>query len=82
MKYIKFINGEIWLGRDPDTGQDDFKVVISNERIRFLRNNVEVAYISGAKLYITDAQILGNLEIGNFAWLPRSNGGMSLRYNS
>lgn len=82
LKYIKFINGEIWLGRDPDPGQDDFKVVISNERIRFLRNNVEVAYISGAKLYITDAQILGNLEIGNFAWLPRSNGGMSLRYNS
>ena len=81
LKYIKFINGEIWLGRDPDPGQDDFKVVISNERIRFLRNNIEIAYISGSKLYITDAQILGNLEIGNFAWIPRSNGGMSLRYN-
>lgn len=81
LKYIKFINGEIWLGRDPDPGQDDFKVVISNQRIRFLRNNAEVAYISESKLYITDAQILGNLEIGNFAWIPRSNGGMSLRYN-
>lgn len=80
LKYIKFIDGEIWLGRDPDPGQDDFKVVISNERIRFLQNNVEVAYLSNNKLYVQDAQILGNLTIGNFNWLPRSNGGMSLRH--
>lgn len=79
LKYIKFIDGEIWLGRDPDPGQDDFKVVISNQRIRFLQNNAEVAYLSNDRLFIQDGQILGNLEIGNFAWLPRSNGGMSLR---
>lgn len=82
LKYIKFIDGEIWLGRDPDPGQDDFKVVISNERIRFLQNNIEVAYLSNDRLFIRDAQILANLMIGNFAWLPRSNGGMSLRHNS
>lgn len=79
LKYIKFIDGEIWLGRDPDPGQDDFKVVISNQRIRFLQNNAEVAYLSNDKLFIQDGQILGNLIIGNFSWLPRSNGGMSLR---
>ena len=81
LRYIKFIDGEIWLGRDPDPGQDDFKVVISNQRIRFLQNNAEVAYLSNDKLFIQDGQILGNLVIGNFAWLPRGNGGMSLRRN-
>lgn len=80
LKYIKFIGGEIWLGRDPDPGQDDFKVVISNERIRFLQNNVEVAYISNQQLYITDARVTRRLEIGNFAFFPRANGNMTLRY--
>lgn len=80
LKYIRFIDGEIWLGRDPDPGEDDFKVVISNERIRFLQNNVEVAYISNKQLYITNARITERLEIGNFAFFPRENGNMTLRY--
>lgn len=80
LRYIKFIDGEIWLGRDPDPGEDDFKVVISNERIRFLQNNIEVAYITGQKLYITDASITHRLEIGSFAFFPRENGNMTLRY--
>lgn len=81
LKYIRFIDGEIWLGRDPDPGEDDFKVVISNERIRFLQNNIEVAYISNQKLYITNAEITDRLDIGNFYFSPRSNGNMTLRYN-
>lgn len=80
LKYIKFIDGEIWLGRDPDYGQDDYKVVISNERIRFLVNNVETAYISSGKLYIYDAEIINRLDIGEFAFYPRDNGNLTLRY--
>lgn len=80
LKYIKFIDGEIWLGRDPDPGQDDYKVVISNERIRFLVNNVETAYISSGKLYIYDAEIIDRLDIGEFAFYPRDNGNLTLRY--
>lgn len=80
LKYIKFIDGEIWLGRDPDPGQDDFKVVISNERIRFLQNNVEVAYISNESLQITDATVLNSLTLGNFKFIPRANGNLTLRY--
>lgn len=37
------------------------------------RNDIEVAYISDYKLYITNAQILGNLWIGGFV-LDTSNG--------
>lgn len=80
LKYIKFIDGEILLGRDPDPGQDDYKVVISNERIRFLVNNVETAYISSGKLYIYDAEIINRLDIGEFAFYPRDNGNLTLRY--
>ena len=79
LKYIKFIDGEIWLGRDPDPGQDDFKVVISNERIRFLQNGVEVAYLSNNKLYVTSAQILSDMQLGAFAFFPRKNGSLSFR---
>lgn len=80
LKYIKFIDGEIWLGRDPDPGEDDFKVVISNERIRFLQNDSEVAYISNNQLYITNAEVTNRLDIGRFAFVPRQNGNLTLRY--
>ena len=80
LKYIRFVDGEIWLGKDPEANEDDFKVVISNERIRFLQNNVEVAYISNDQLYITNARIIERLEIGDFAFFPRDNGNMTLRY--
>lgn len=79
LKYIKFINGEIWLGKDPDEGEDDFKVVISNERIRFLQNNAEVAYLSNKRLYITNGQILKRLDLGQFAFFPRDNGNLTFR---
>lgn len=80
IKYIRFINGEIWLGRDPEPGEDDYKVRITNERISFMQNNIEIAYISGQRLYISEAQILNRLIIGEFAFYPRDNGNMSLRY--
>ena len=79
LKYIKFIDGEIWLGKDPDEGEDDFKVVISNERIRFLQNNAEVAYLSNNQLYITNGQILKRLDLGQFAFFPRDNGNLTFR---
>lgn len=79
LKYIKFIDGEIWLGRDADEGEDEFKVVISNDRIRFLQNNSEVAYLSNNQLYITNGQILKRLDLGQFAFFPRDNGNLTFR---
>ena len=81
-KYIRFIDGEIWLGRDAEEGEDEFKVVISNTRIRFLQNNIEVAYISNKKLYITDAEVTNRMTLGSFAFYPRSNGNLTLRHNA
>lgn len=79
LKYIKFVDGEIWLGKDPEGDEDDFKVVISNEKIRFLQNNVEVAYLSNNQLYITNGQILNRLDLGQFAFFPRDNGNLTFR---
>lgn len=37
------------------------------------RNDTEVAYISDYKLYITHAEVLGNLKVGGYVW-DTSNG--------
>lgn len=76
-KYIRFEDGEIIVG----VVGDPFEVRIANDRIRFTQNGVEVAYVSNSKLFITNAQILNRLDIGNFSFVPRDNGNMSLIYN-
>ena len=81
-KYIKFIDGEIWLGKEVEEGEDDFKLVIRNDRISFLQNNVEVAYLSNNKLYVTDIYITGTFRHGNFVWQQRANGNYGIRYVS
>lgn len=48
------------------------------DRISFLENGNEVAYISNRKLYITDGEFLGYLQLGNYRWVPRQNGNLSL----
>jgi phage minor structural protein len=79
--YIRFIDGEIWLGKEAEPGEDDFKVSISNERMSFWEDGVEIAYMSNNKLYISDAHVTGSLNIGpeikHFRWETR-NGGRNL----
>lgn len=75
-KYIRLVDGNIILGEEgaPLTTK------IANGRISFLYNDtVEVAYISDQKLYITKAEILESIVIGNFAYIPRSNGNLSFK---
>ena len=74
-KYIRFVNGTIILGEEgnPLTAE------LSNNKLSFKQNGTEVAYISNNKLYITDSEILTNLTIGNFGFIPRNNGSLSFR---
>lgn len=51
----------IEIGRS-DSGM---KARFTNDRLSFFQGNAEIAYISGNNLYITRAQILDYLEIGN-----------------
>ena len=47
----------------------------------FYMNDTEVAYLSNNKLYVTQAEILTKLIIGKFAFVPQTNGNMSIVYN-
>ena len=74
-KYIRFVDGMILLG---EVG-NELELQISNDRISFMQDGAEVAYFSNRKLYITDAQVLHSLQIGNFAFMPRANGNTSFK---
>jgi hypothetical protein len=74
-KYIRFEDGDIILG---EVG-NEITLRLENDRIRFLQTGAEVAYFSNNKLFVTDAEILGSLRIGKFAFLPRANGNTSLK---
>jgi len=74
-KYIRFVDGQILLG---EVG-NELELQISNDRISFLQDGAEVAYFSNRKLYVTDAEILHSLQLGNFAFMPRANGNLSFK---
>ncbi len=74
-KYIRFTDGKILLGE----AGNELELEIANDRISFLQDGAEVAYFSNRKLYVTDAHILHNLQLGNFAFMPRANGNLSFK---
>lgn len=74
-KYIRFVDGKIMLG---EVG-NQITLEISNDRLSFLQNNLEVAYMSNNKLFVLHSEFIENLQIGNFAFTPRANGSLSLR---
>ena len=50
----------------PATGSDsNIKARFTNDRLSFYQGASEVAYISGSSLYITNADVLDYLRIGN-----------------
>ena len=77
-KYIRFVDGKIILG---EVG-NEITLEISNNRLSFLQNNLEVAYMSDNKLFVLNSEFLGSLKIGNFAFTPRSNGNLSLKLST
>ena len=74
-KYIRFVDGKILLG---EVG-NELELQIANDRISFLQDGAEVAYFTHRKLYVTDAQFLHSLQLGNFAYMPRANGNLSFK---
>ena len=74
-KYIRFVDGKILLG---EVG-NELELQIANDRISFLQDGAEVAYFSDRKMHITDTQIDHSLQLGNFAFMPRSNGNLSFK---
>ena len=73
-KYIRFVDGDILLGESGN----EITLRIENDRISFRDGGAEVAYFSNKQLVVLDANFLNSLRIGNFAWVPRTNGNLSL----
>lgn len=53
---------------------------LTNTQLQFLVGSVIAAYISNDQLYINNANVLHTLRIGKYAFMPRSDGHMSLKY--
>lgn len=82
-EYIRFQGALIELGKVGNS----FVAKLSNEKLAFLQDNIEIAYISNNKLYITDGEIRNKLTIGNpnngyFDFIPRENGNLSLKWRN
>lgn len=77
IRYIRFVDGSITLGQVANP----LLLKISHDRISFINNNFEVAYMNGGRLYITDGEFLNSLQLGNFMFEPRTNGNLSFYKN-
>lgn len=75
-KYIRFIDGDIVLGVEGNP----LLLRLQHDRIAFIENNLAVTDISDTKLNIENASVRNRMEMGLFAWYPRSNGNLTLRY--
>jgi hypothetical protein len=76
--YIKI--GEIDAVPCIELGQrdNDFKVRITNTEIQFLEGDYKTAYFSNQKLYVQQAEVLNELQFGDFIWKKRNRGNMGL----
>ena len=77
-KYIRFIDGKIVLGET----DNELMLTIQNDRVSFTQGGVEVAYFSNNNLYISRAEVLTTLKVGNYEFAPRNDGGLALRKRS
>ena len=76
IKYIRFADGTITLGEV----NNSLILTLSNNRMSFLQNGVEVAFISENKLYIYDGEFINSLKLGRWAWIIEKDGGLSLNW--
>lgn len=70
-----------------EIGRSDSNIIarFTNEKLSFIQGEIEVAYISGSNLYITRAEILDYLKIGNaeqgYFTFDVSDYGLEVRWN-
>lgn len=76
-KYIRFVEGNIILGEDGNP----LILKITNERISFLHNNVEIAYFSSGRLFVNQIEAITSFTLGDFVFGKDSSGGMNIKYN-
>lgn len=73
LMYMKFDTSGLSIGKQGNP----MSVKITNERISIMQNNSEIAYFSGSKLYVKRGEFLESMKLGNFEYVPQSNGNLS-----
>ena len=74
-QYIRFSGDTVTLGKS----DSPFTAELSSTELAFKQNGDKVAYVSNNKLFITNAEIITEVVIGEFRFVPRSNGSLSFR---
>ncbi len=75
IRYIRFVNGDIILGEV----NNSLMLKINNDKISFLQNGIEVAYMTDNKLYITHRKFLNSVQLENFCFYPRISGNLPFK---
>ena len=78
--YIQFGQDESNPYMDMGNSSSPNKMRLTNTKLSFTSNNIEVASVSNDKMRISNAEVLQSFRIGNFVWQPRSDGHMALKY--
>lgn len=71
--YITFDDGKLIFGQS----DSNIKLILDNDILYFKQNDVTVAYLSNNTLFVTDGDFTNSMKIGDFGWLPRTNGNLS-----
>lgn len=79
--YIQFGQDESNPYMDMGNSSSPNKMRLTNTKLSFTSNNIEVASVSNDKMRISNAEVLQSFRIGNFVWQPRSDGHMALKYS-
>lgn len=74
VKYIRFEDGNIILG----IIGNEILLKESHDRISFLQNNIEVAYFSNNKLFVTNAEFTNGLKIFDITFTKEPNGSVTI----
>ncbi|WP_152598231.1 hypothetical protein [Bifidobacterium cuniculi] len=78
--YMRFSNVDNNPLLELGATDSEYRVQLSNTKLSFMAGNTEAAYVANDGMNIANATILSTLTIGNFAWVPRENGHLSLQY--
>lgn len=75
-RYIRFVSGNIELGQ----ASSPYRVVIRSDRISFMNADIEMAYMSGDKLFIGLAEVTRQLVVGDHSIESASPGHLTFKY--
>lgn len=73
--YMSFDNDGLTLGKSDSA----FKTKITNQEWSIQKNGAKVTYINDQTMYITDGQFTESLKVGNFGFVPRTNGSLDFK---